>query len=96
MNKTDFDLIKANTCTIDNVNTSDYGLYYQNIHLSIWFTPIYYHRHLSKSMGCISISSKKEKEECVIRSKVLYPINMIRKNRYHTIQVKRKEENVYE
>ena len=95
MNKIDFDLIKVNS-TIDSSNTSDYGLYYRNIHLAGWFTPICYHQHLSKSIGCVSISNKREKVECIIQSKVLRPIKRTTKHHYHTVQVKRKEENIYE
>ena len=94
MNKIDFDLIKANS-TIDSVSTSD-RLYYRHIHLAGWFTPICYHNHLPKSIGCVSISNKREKEECIIQSKVLRPIKKTTKNHYHTISVKRKEENIYE
>ena len=95
MNKMDFDLIKANS-TIDSSNTSDYGLYYKNINLAGWFTPICYHQHMYKSIGCVSISNKREKVECIIQSKVLRPIKRTTKHHYHTVQVKRKEENIYE
>ena len=95
MNKIDFDLIKANS-TIDSSNTSDYGLYYRNIHLAGWFTPICYHQHLSKSIGYVSMSNKREKVERIIQSKVLRPIKRTTKHHYHTVQVKRKEENIYE
>ena len=90
MNKMDLDLIKANS-TIDSSNTSDYGLYYRNIHLAGWFTPICYHQHLSKSIGCVSISNKREKVECIRQSKVLRPIKRTTKHHYHTVQVKRKD-----